>query len=370
MSASLVFTGSYTEPIRLETGELVQTRGEGICVFHLAEYGRLTKLLSRPAPNPSYVALHPDGQCVYAVNELKEYSGLSSATVCAYAFDVAGNKLRFLNRQATNGEDACNLSFSPCGRYLLVANYSGGSLCVYPIHADHSIGRMSCFFQHYGSGLNVIRQQSPHVHQVVTDKSGTHVLAVDLGTDEITIYRADWQNGYLTPGPSIRTAPGIGPRLCAFDKTGRRMYLLAELGNVVCVYKYDEETGNAELLQTISTLPEGDRTENTAACIRLHPNGRLLYASNRGHDSIAVYRIDENGLLTLLHIQKTGGQTPRDFDITPAGDYLIVGHQVSHDLVVFGIAAENGALHEVSRTPCGAVTSVYIAALDWARINR
>ncbi len=363
MSTSFVFTGSYTEQIRLGTGELVQARGEGICVFRLDECGRLTKLLSRPAPNPSYVVLHPDGRCLYAVNELKEYSGLSSAAICAYAFDAAGNKLRFLNRQATNGEDACNLSFSPCGRYLLVANYGGGSLCVYPIRADHSIGRMSCFFQHYGSGPNAVRQQAPHVHQVVADKSGTHVLAVDLGTDSVAAYRADWQNGYLTPGPSIRTAPGMGPRLCAFDKTGKRMYLIAELGNMVCVYKYDEENGIAELLQTISTLPEGDGTENTAACIRLHPNGRLLYASNRGHDSIAAYRIDGNGLLTLLHIQKTGGQTPRDFAITPAGDYLIVGHQESHDLVVFAVAAENGTLREVTRAPCGAVACVHIASI-------
>ncbi len=361
--STFVFTGSYTEAIRLGTGELVEARGEGICVFRLNEKGDLTKLSSCDAPNPSYLALHPNGQNLYTVNELKEYSGLPSAAVSSYELDTKSGTLRLLNRQATHGEDACNLAFSSCGRYLMAANYSGGSLCVFPIGADHSIGRPSCFFQHYGSGPNPLRQREPHVHQLLTDTSGAHVLAVDLGTDEIKVYGADWQNGHLTPGPVIRTAPGLGPRLCVFDESGRRMYLVAELGNAVCVYEYDEQSGAAKLLQTISTLPERDGAESIAACIRLHPNGRLLYASNRGHDSIAVYRVGENGLLTLLHVKKTGGRIPRDFNITPAGDYLIVGHQESHDLVVFAIDTQSGALHEVTRTACGSVTAVHIADL-------
>ena len=364
MKPVFVFTGSYTEAIRLGTGELVQPHGEGICVFRLNETGGLIKLASCISPNPSYILLHPDGQCLYTVNELKEYRGLPSAAVSAYAFDAADGTLRFLNRQATNGEDACNLGLSPCGRYLMAANYSGGSLCVYPLNADHSIGRMSCFFQHSGSGPNALRQQAAHVHQVIADPSGAHVLAADLGTDEVAVYRADWQKGHLSPASSICTAPGMGPRLCAFDQSGKRMYLLAELGNAVHIYDYDTTTGNAVLLQVISTLPEGEAGNNIAACIRLHPNGRLLYASNRGHDSIAIYRIEENGLLTLLRVQKTGGKIPRDFDITPKGEYLIAGHQESHELIVFAIAETSGALRETTRFPCGSVTAVHIAATD------
>lgn len=363
MSTTVVFTGSYTQPIRLGTGELVEARGEGICMFRLDENGLLTKLASCDAPNPSYLALHPGGRHLYAVNELKEFIGLPSAAVSAYELDAQSGTLRLLNRQPTGGEDACNLSFSPCGRYLMAANYTGGSLCVFPLEADHSIGRPSCFFQHNGSGPDPLRQSAPHVHQVIADASGKHVLAVDLGTDEVAVYGADWKKGLLIPKAPIRTAPGLGPRLCVFDETGRRMYLIAELGNAVCVYDYDAQSGSAALLQTISTLPEGDSTQNIAACIRLHPNGRLLFASNRGHDSIAVYRIGEDGLLALLCIHKTGGQTPRDFAITPAGDFLVVGHQDSHDLTVFAIDAQSGALSEVSRTACGSVTSVHIARL-------
>jgi 6-phosphogluconolactonase len=225
---------------------------------------------------------------------------------------------------------------------------------------------MSCFFQHRGRSVHPIRQQGPHVHQAVADKSGGHVLVADLGLDEISVYGTDWENGHLIPDKAraIRTAPGMGPRQCVFNEAGTRLYVLCELGNAVCAFDYDSRTGGARLLQTVSTLPPGCEAESIAACVKLHPNGELLFASNRGHDSIAAYRVDEGGLLALIHVVSSGGRTPRDFDISPDGEFLIAGNQESDELVIFRIDGENGGLKEIGRQHCGSVTAVLIADIE------
>ncbi len=354
----LVFTGSYSQPIRLGTGEIVPGNGDGVTVFGMGKDGGLHKLHAENTPNPTYLALSADGRFLYAVNELKEYHEEASSSVSAFALDRETGHLTFLNRQMTGGESACFLRVSPDGRHLLVSNYSGGSHCCLPILPDGSLGKMTCFFQHTGSGAVPGRQDEPHVHQSVPDPSGTRVLVSDLGTDEVFVYGADWEHGWLIPGaaPTIRTQPGFGPRQMVFNGRGDRIYLIAELQNAVNTYDYDASSGAARLLQTVSTLPDGCKTPSTAACVKLHPSGRLLFASNRGHDSLAIYQVLADGTLKESRIHLLGGKTPRDFDITPDGAQLLCALQDSDELILFDIDSETGALSEVSRTPCRSAT--------------
>lgn len=353
----LVLIGSYSQPIKLGTGDIVPGNGDGITVFGMDKSGGLTKLHTERTPNPTYLALSADGRFLYAVNELKEYHEEASSSVSAFALDRETGKLTFLNRQMTGGESACFLRVSPDGRHLLVSNFSGGSHCCLPILPDGSLGRMSCFFQHTGSGPVPGRQDEPHVHQSIPDPSGTRVLVADLGTDEVCIYGADWEHGWLIPNAAaIRTQPGFGPRQMIFNLNGDRIYLLAELQNAVNTYAYDTSSGAARLLQTVSTLPDGCTTKNTAACVKLHPNGHLLYASNRGHDSLAIYKVLSDGTLETIGIHPLGGKTPRDFDIAPDGTQLLCALQDSDELILFHIDADTGALTEVSRTPCRSAT--------------
>ncbi len=363
MKNILVFTGSYTQPLRIGTGQIVDGNGEGITVFRASADGRLTKLRSTIAPNPTYLALHPSKRALYCVNELKEYEGVASSSVSAYALDTQTGALTFINRRLTGGEDACNICLSPSAEHLLAANFTGGSLSVFPLCAEHGICRPSCFFQHYGHSADPLRQKEPHVHQAIPDHSGRHVLVSDLGTDEVAVYRADWPKGHLAPAPdrNIRILPGMGPRLLAFNQTGERLYVITEMGNAVLVYAYDDKTAAVRLLQTISTLPAACSIESIAACVKLHPSGKFLYASNRGHDSIAVYGMDSDGLLSPPVFQPSGGRTPRDFDISPSGKFLIAGNQESDELAVFTIDTHSGMLSESYRAACGSVTSVLIA---------
>jgi 6-phosphogluconolactonase len=343
------------------TGEVLKARGEGIGTYVLSE-GRLIRRFVLEAPNPTYLAMHESGRALYAAHEIAGYLGFASSAVSAYAIGTDG-ALTLISRQPTFGESACHLSLGPGGRHLLASNYMGGSVCVFPIGEDLGLQSPSCFFQHYGSGANPARQGEPHVHQAIPDRAGRHVLVSDLGTDEIKVYGVDWDKGHLIPGESsLRTAPGAGPRQCVFNRAGDRLYALTEMGSSLCVYAYDDSTGEGTLLETQSLLPQGYTGESSGACVKLHPNGKLLFASNRGHDSIAVFRVLEDGRLTLLSIVGTGGNIPRDFDLTPDGELLIVGNQESDELVVFQVNGESGALREVSRAACGSVTAVLIGS--------
>ncbi len=360
MKNRLVFTGSYSQPIVLGTGELSPGCGDGVTVFCMDGSGRLTRLSAAGKPNPTYLALGANGRFLYTVNELKEYHEEASAAVSAYAVDAQTGNLTFLNRRMTGGADACYVCVSPDGGHLLTANYSGGSFAIFPILPDGSLGTASCFLQHYGSGPNPARQAGAHVHQITPDPSGRHVLVADLGTDQIFVYGVDWTAGCVIPNaaPTIRTEPGDGPRQFVFDKSGRFLYLVTELANTVRVYAYDGATGTAQFLQALPTLPDACVANSTAACIRLHPSGEFLYASNRGHDSIAHYRVQQDGTLSPLAIQKLGGNTPRDFNITPEGDFLLCGLQDSNELILYRIDPLNGQLSELERTPCNSPTAV------------
>ena len=362
MKNRLVFVGSYTQDIILGTGELVPGSGDGVTVYRMDDAGHLTRLFATGKPNPTYLALSSDRRFLYAVNELKEYHEEASAAVSAYKIDPQSGTLTFLNRRMTGGGDACCLSVAHNDSYVLVANFTGGSFSIFPVLADGSLGTASCFIQHYGRSVNPARQVGPHVHQISADPLGKHLLVADLGTDEISVYGIDWASGRVTPNaaPAIRVDAGEGPRQFIFDPSGKILYLVTELGNTVRVYAYDSETGAAQFLQTLPTLPNDCVPETISACIKLHPNGKFLYASNRGYDSIASYRVQPDGTLTPLSIQQAGGKTPRDFCITPDGKFLLSGFQDSNELILYEINLLNGQLTEVERTLSNSATAVLI----------
>ena len=201
------------------------------------------------------------------------------------------------------------------------------------------------------------------MHQISADPAGERILVADLGTDELSVYGIDWDCGCVSPNaaPTVRFTPGEGPRQFVFDASGRTIYLVTELANTVCVFDYDQKTGKTKLLQTLPTLPNECVADSIAACIKLHPEGKLLYASNRGHDSIASYRVHEDGTLTPLRIQKAGGKTPRDFNITPDGNFLRAGFQDSNELILYAINPLNGQLTEIERTVSNSATAVLFA---------
>ncbi len=366
MKNRLVFIGSYTQPIVLGTGERIPGSGDGVTVYRMDGEGHLTRLFAAGKPNPTYLALSADQRFLYTVNELKEYHEEASAAVSSYSIHPDTGELTFLNRRMTGGADACCVSLSANGSHLLVANFTGGSFAILPILPDGSLGTASCFLQHYGKSIHLARQAGPHVHQVTPDPLGKHVLVADLGTDELSVYGIDWSKGCISPNvaPSFQIEPGDGPRQFVFDRSGKYLYLVTELSNTVRAYAYDSETGASAFLQSLPTLPNECVSDSIAACIKLHPYGEFLYASNRGYDSIASYRVHENGKLTPLGIQKTSGKTPRDFNITPDGAFLLCGFQDSNELILYRIDPLNGQLSEVEHTPCNSATAVLFAEYE------
>jgi len=348
MERTLVFVGSYTEPVLQDTGKTVQGRGDGITVLQLEESGALTWLSAAGRPNPTYLAVDGAARHVYAVNELKEYSGLDTASVSSYEINRDGT-LELMNRCATGGTDACHVLLDDERGYLFIANYGGGSSCVLSLDEDHSIGAQSCFLQHKGSSVDPLRQSGPHAHQAVLDQTKARILVTDLGTDEILMYDVDWDKGHLIPNRAngIRMQPGSGPRHCAFGLSGERLYVITEMSSEILVFSYDNESGAARLLQT-AALAEGEGRGGGAA-IKLHPSGRWLYASNRGDDRLYAFSIHEDGLLAPVFDMPSGGLTPRDFDISPCGRFLVAAHVDEGGLVVFSIDQDTGALAEVYR---------------------
>lgn len=342
------FTGGYTEPTKMGSGEIVPGRCRGITCYEFdGGTGELTRLaMTSPVPNPSYVLVDPKEPYLYCVNELKDYEGIDGSTVSAYEIQGETGELRLLNKQFTCGADACYLAFSPDRKYLMAANYSGGSFCLLPILPDHSLGHASCILRHQGKGVNKERQEGPHPHQMLLSPNGKYVYVADLGLDCLMGYAADWEKGWLLPKKEldIPGIPGQGIRHGIFDKDGTHLYVMTEMACQVNVYQYEKESGHGELIQTISAMPEGCGIPSLGAAVRLHPNGKWLYVSVRGSNHLAVFRIDEKGTLSLVQIQDSGGEIPRDFILSPDGKYLLAGHQDTDTICVFAINQESGKL--------------------------
>jgi 6-phosphogluconolactonase len=354
----LVFVGTYTDPILFGTGKLLQGKGEGIYVYRLDQSSGGLEFVSKTAgiTNPSYLAFDATQKFLYAVNELKTYEGKPTGTVSAFAVDPRTAKLEFLNRQITHGTDPCHVLVDEQGKHVFVANFMSGSVCVLPVRDDGSLGEASGFIQHQGSSIDPGRQKGPHAHSVTLDASNRFAFVPDLGLDKLMVYRFDPKRGMLEANavPWIKMKPGAGPRHISFHPGGRFAYLVNELDSTVAVLSYDGTAGTFEHLQTVPTLPEGFGGESTCADIQVSSSGTFVYTSNRGHDSIVIYRIDPlAGTLSYVGHEQTQGKTPRSFGIDPTGSFLLAANQDSDSVVTFRIDADSGKLQ-----PTGHVTQV------------
>jgi 6-phosphogluconolactonase len=338
-----VYVGTYT----------TKTESKGIYSFQFdAATGKMTAPeLAAESPDPSFVAVHPDGKYLYAVNEAGKNSMVS-----AFALDVATGKLALLNQLPALGADPCYISFDRSGKFVLIANYSSGNVAVFPILPDGKLGEHTAVVEDSGAlGPNRERQEAPHAHWIEPSAHNRFVYVADLGLDRVLTYKFDVAKGTLTPGAKSSPAdagnpssaalnPGTGPRHVAFSRDGNYMYVLGELQSNVTVFKNDARETFRQV-QQISALPGGFSGRNDAAEIAIHRNGRFLYTSNRGHESIAVFAIEpKTGTLTLVAIVPTGGKEPRHFTMDPTGQYLLAENQLSGNIVEFRIDPATGML--------------------------
>jgi 6-phosphogluconolactonase len=344
----LVYVGTYTD----------KTNSKGIYAYEFdAATGKLTaRGLAAKTPNPSWVVLHPNGKWAYAANESGKQSSIS-----AFSIDPKSATLTLLNQLPALGEDPCYLSFDKTGKYLFVANYTSGNVVVFPILPDGKLGEHTSSIQDGGVlGPNKARQEAPHAHWIEPSINGRAVYVADLGLDLLLTYRLDASNGTLYGAPlssitryknawSVPVNPGDGPRHAVFGANGH-LYVLGEMQSTVTDILLDPNK-DIEPVQRISTIPSDYNGRNDAAEIVLHPSGNWLFASNRGHDSIAVFSVDSaTGKLERVGDYSTGGKEPRHFAIDPTGQFLLAENQNSNSIVVFRINAETGALSQVAVT--------------------
>src|SRR5271157_991520 len=338
----LVLVGTYTN----------KTDSKGIYAYEFdTETGKLTaKGLAVETPDPSFVAIHPNGRFVYAVNESGKHSAVS-----AFALDAPSGKLSLLNQLPALGEDPCYITFDKTGKYVFIANYTSGNVVVFPILPDGKLGEHTALVKDSGTlGPNKERQEGPHAHWVEPDGSNRSIYVADLGLDLVMSYPFDPAKGTLRDRPNIfraATQPGTGPRHAILSRDGQLefIYVLGELTSTVTLFGPGPSAG-WYLLQTVSALPSGYSGRNDAAEIALHPSGRWLYISNRGRDSIAVFAVDpEKGILRKTGDFPTGGQEPRHFAIDPTGRFLLAENQHSNSIVVFSIDPTTGVLTQVSK---------------------
>jgi 6-phosphogluconolactonase len=295
--------------------------------------------------HPFFLALSPDRKFLYSIHG-KTFGGKEHEEVAAYEVDGKSGKLKLLNRQSALGSAACYLDVDSTGKTVLVANYSTGSVAVLPVQKDGSLGKAATFIQHAGSSVDPSRQKGPHAHCIVVSPDNRFVYAADLGLDQVLGYRLGAGKAKLTVArqPFVRTPPGAGPRHLTFHPNGKHVYVINELSNSVTLFDYDSETGILIEKQTISTLPKDFDGKSYCADLKITPNGKFLYGTNRGHDSIAMYRIGDAGRLTLIGIEPSLGKGPQNLAITPDGKWLLCANMPGNNVAVFGIDAEKGSL--------------------------
>ena len=339
--SDLLYVGTYT----------AGTRSEGIYLIRMdRRSGQLRRVGSVDAgANPSFLAIHPNGRVLYAVNELEKYK--ERATGAVSAFGIAGDTgaLTRLNEQPSEGGAPCYLSVDRSAQVVLVANYVGGSIALLPIEPNGALAPAAQVVQHTGKGPNAERQEGPHAHCILPDPSNRFALAADLGVDRVFVYRLDLGDKSLRPveegaGDAVMR-PGAGPRHIAFHPTLPLVFVANELDSTVVTLRFDAEHGALSPLDTRSTVPAGWTGTNYPADIHVAASGRTLYVSNRGHNSIAVFSVAKStGALALEQVVSTDGDWPRNFSLDPTGRWLLVANQRSDSVVVFGRDADNGRL--------------------------
>lgn len=338
----IAFVGTYT-----------RDQAKGIYAYRYdAAGGSMTSLgLVAETPNPSFLALHPNGEYLYAVNEGDPESP-TNGSVSAFRINKENGQLTLLNKVDSRGEAPCHLVVDETGKFLFVANYTAGSVGSWRIQPDGSIGEMASLIQHEGSSVHE-RQTSPHAHETVLSQDNSRLFVPDLGMDKVMIYRINAETGELTANdpPSATLTPGTGPRHMAFHPDGEHAYVIGEINSTITTFDYDPATATFTSKQVVSTLPEGFTGNSTTAEIEVSEDGMFVYGSNRGHDSIAVFSVDpEAKTLTPVEHVPIQGQTPRNFVIDPSGDYVFSENQNTGNIVQFSRDAATGKL-----TPTGLV---------------
>lgn len=361
-------TGRSSRPAlrryRVYVGTYTVRESKGIYLYQL-DSGRLTPagvpVLAAETVNPSFLAIDPSRRYLYTVNETEDYQGHKTGGVSAFHIDRKTGLLTFLNEVPSGGTDPCYVSLDHQGRHVLVANYTSGSVSVFPVLPGGRLGKATGFMQHQGHSVNPERQEGPHAHDIALSPDGRFALVADLGLDQLVVYHYDAAIGSLTPNapPFGRVSPGSGPRHFVFDPSGRFVYLLSEVGSAVTVFGYDPAAGTLHDIQNLTALSDGFTGHNDAAEIAIGRSGKFLYTSNRGDDSITVFAIHpQRHTLKLVARVPTLGKTPRNFAIDPSGAYLLAANQDSDNIVVFkinpetGIPVPTGQVVEVSSPVC------------------
>jgi 6-phosphogluconolactonase len=330
---TLVYIGTYTG-----------AKSKGIYAFRMDSAGRLSPLgLAAEVASPSFLAIHPNGKVLYAVSETE---GPKGGVLSAYTINRSDGKLTLLGKASTVGSGPCFVSTDSTGKAALVANYGGGSLASFPLDAEGRPGEATTFIQNKGKSVNPGRQEAAHAHSIQASPDNRFALAADLGLDEVLVFHLDPAKATLVPNrpPFASLDPGSGPRHFAFHPNGKVAYVINELKSTVTVFDWDAAKGVLSKGPTLSTLPADFSGENTTAEVQVHPSGRFVYGSNRGHNSIAVFRTDDKGRLTPVGQVSTGGKTPRNFRIDPSGSFLLAANQDSDSVVVFKINQQTGML--------------------------
>jgi 6-phosphogluconolactonase len=340
----LTYVGTYT----------TRQSSKGIYAYRFdATTGQLTPIgLAAESTDPSFVAVHPSGNYLYAVNEIDSFNGSKSGAISAFAIDRKSGTLKLLNQVSTHGAGPCYVSLDKTGRWVLVANYDGGSVATFAVQDDGSLSLVKGFVQHSGSSVDKERQEGPHAHWIGVSPDNRFALAADLGLDDVLIYQLDTTRGALIPNnpPYAQVKPGSGPRHFAFHPNGKFGYVLTEMATTVTAFSYQAKNGSLTAIQTVPTLPKDYSGPTEAAEIVVHPSGKFLYASNRaGVDTITIFAIDSaKGTLKEVGRVSTKGKTPRNFAIDPTGAFLLAANEDSGNIVVFRIDPATGAL-----TPTG-----------------
>jgi 6-phosphogluconolactonase len=349
---------STAKAVRVYIGTYTGAKSRGI---YLAQLDLATSSLSPPklaadSENPSFLAVLPSRRFLYGVNEVGSFSGQKSGAVSAFSVDEETGMLTRLNQQSSKGTGPCHLVVDRAGKNVLVANYGSGSVAVLPIATDGRLGMATSSIQHAGKGADPRRQSGPHAHSVNLDAANRFAVVADLGLDKLFMYRFDPAGGTLAPNdpPFASVAPGAGPRHFAFHPDGRHGYVINEMRSTITAFDYDPKGGVLTERQTITTLPEGFSGDNSTAEVQVHPSGKFLYGSNRGHNSIAMFAIEpDTGRLLSLGHESTRGGPPRNFGIDPSGSFLLAANQASDSIVVFRVDPQSGKLQ-----PSGSSVSV------------
>ena len=340
----LMYVGTYTGPA-----------SKGIYGYRFdALTGKATELgLVAETENPSFLAISPSQRFLYSVNEISTFQNQKAGAVSSFRIEPNTGKLTFLNQVSSAGAGPCFIALDRSAKYIFAANYEGGNVAVLPLLPSGQLGPVSSAIQHQGHGADPDRQEGPHPHWIGPSADNHHAIVADLGLDKLFVYGFDPAGGSLLKAGSSQVSlpPRSGPRHFAFNSSGNLGYVINEMGSTVTAFAFNAKHGTLHEKQTISTLPEGFKGKNDPAEIELHPSGKFLYATNRGHDSIAVFAIDpRDGMLKNVQYVPTEGSKPRTFEIDPTGSYLLLADQGSDKIVIFRIDRNSGRLSPTGQT--------------------